>query len=248
MMAELCEDDKANADPVGASIFDHDSSMGLGLDETVDRWVHDVAAGTWTRIIVVPRKTMYHPSEGEGGPDLATLSGKRSTVPLYVESVCDNWKSAGFDDALLGEKLWTGKCVFNESWDDLTNGTAMDRVEVKPDLPNGLVFTDMAEYSLTDDLSGEALDGHLVTLAKHDEITEVYRRSVWTEAPVEDCIRDTGKPPIPVRWVVVNKGDKLHPNVRCRLVAKHLAAKHGGKSSTADLFAAMPPFESRHYL
>ena len=48
MMAELCEDDKANADPVGASIFDHDSSIGLGLDETVDRWVHDVAAGTWT--------------------------------------------------------------------------------------------------------------------------------------------------------------------------------------------------------
>ena len=31
--------------------------------------------------------------------------------------------------------------------------------------------------------------------------------------------------------------------MRCRLVAKHLAAKYGGKSSTEDLFAAMPPFE-----
>ena len=95
-------------------------------------------------------------------------------------------------------------------------------------LPNGLVFTDLAEYSLVDDLSGEALDGHLVTLAKHEEITEIYRRSVWTEALVGDCIRDTGKPSIPVRWVVTNTGDKLHPNVRCRLVAKHLAAKYGG--------------------
>ena len=160
-----------------------------------------------------------------------------------MESVRDNWKAAGFDDALLGDKLWTGKCVFNESWDELTNDTTMDRVQVKPSLPNGLVFNDMAEYSLVDDLSGEVLDGHLVTLAKHEEVTEVYRRSVWTEAPVEDCIRDTGKPPIPVRWVVTNKGDKLHPNVRCRLVAKHLAAKYGGKSSTEDLFAAMPPFE-----
>ena len=94
-------------------------------------------------------------------------------------------------------------------------------------LPNGLVFTDLAEYSLVDDLSGEALDGRLVTLAKHEEITEVYRRSVWTESPVEDCIRDTGNSPIPVRWVVTNKGDKLHPNVRCRLVARHLAAKYG---------------------
>jgi len=90
MMAELCEDSKDRADPVGASIFDHDSSIGLGLDETEDHWVRDAAAGTRTRVIVVPRKAMYHPSEGEGGPDLATLSGKRSTIPLYVESVCDN--------------------------------------------------------------------------------------------------------------------------------------------------------------
>ena len=45
-----------------------------------------------------------------------------------------------------------------------------------------------------------------------------------------------------MRWVVTNKGDALHPNVRCRLVAKHLAAKYGGKDME-DLFAAMHPFE-----
>ena len=39
------------------------------------------------------------------------------------------------------------------------------------DLPGGLVFTDVAEYSLTDDLSGESLDGQLVTLAKREEVT-----------------------------------------------------------------------------
>ena len=59
---------------------------------------------------------------------------------------------------------------------------------------------------------------------------------------MEDCLRDTGAPPIPVRWVVTNKGDTMHPNARCRLVAKHLAAKYGGKDME-DLFAAMPPFE-----
>ena len=161
-------------------------------------------------------------------------------MPLSVEMIRDDWKAAGYDDALLGDKLWTGRCVFNESWDNIT---ATDQVEVKPELPNELVFTNVEEYCLIDDLSEEALDGHLVTLAKHEEITEVYRRSVWTEKPVADCFRDTGKPPIPVRWVSTNKGDRLHPNVRCRLVAKHLAAKYGGKSSTEDLFAAMPPFE-----
>ena len=42
--------------------------------------------------------------------------------------------------------------------------------------------------------------------------------------------------------MVTNKGDELHPNVRCRLLAKHLAAKYGGKEAE-DLFAAMPPVE-----
>ena len=82
----------------------------------------------------------------------------------------------------------------------------------------------------------------LVTLAKREEVTEMYRRQVWIDKPMEDCLGDTGKPPIPVRWVVTNKGDTLHPNVRCRVVAKHLAAKYGGKEME-DLFAAMPPFE-----
>jgi hypothetical protein len=128
LMAELCEDDRDRADPVGASIFDHDSSMGLGLDETEDHWVRDVPAGTWTRVIVVPRKSTFHPSEGEGGPDVGTLSGKRSTIPLSVETICDNWKSAGCDETLLGEKLWTGRCVFRESWDDLSSGAATDPI------------------------------------------------------------------------------------------------------------------------
>ena len=110
-------------------------------------------------------------------------------------------------------------------------------------LPGRLVFTDVEEYSLWDDLSGESLDGSLVTVAKREEISEMYRRSVWTETLTEACIRDTGKPPIPVRWVTTNKGDKLHPNVRCRLVAKHLVAKYGGKELSEDLFAAMPPSE-----
>ena len=70
----------------------------------------------------------------------------------------------------------------------------------------------------------------------------MYRRQVWIEQTVEECMRDTGKPPIPVRWAVTNKSGALHPNVRCKLVAKHLAAKYGGKE-VEDLFAATPPFE-----
>ena len=109
-------------------------------------------------------------------------------------------------------------------------------------LPGDLVLQDIPERNISDDLSGKPLDGVRATAAKHEELTEMYRRQVWVERPIADCYRDTGKPPIPVRWVVANKGDELHPNVRCRLVAKHLAAKYGGKDAE-DLFAAMPPFE-----
>lgn len=65
---------------------------------------------------------------------------------------------------------------------------------------------------------------------------------VWTEVPVQDCMEKTGKPPIPVRWVITNKGDKNNYNVKARLVAKHIVAKYGGKG-LHELFVAMPPFE-----
>ena len=45
--------------------------------------------------------------------------------------------------------------------------------------PTGkLQFTDIPEYNVVDDLSGESLPAPLVTLAKREEITEMYRRQV----------------------------------------------------------------------
>ena len=108
-------------------------------------------------------------------------------------------------------------------------------------IPGDLVFQNIPERNVVDDLTGKPLEAVRVTSAKHEALTEMYRRQVCLEKSVDECFHDTGRPPIPVRWVVTNKGDELHPNVRCRLVAKHLAAKHGGKDAE-DLFAAMPPF------
>ena len=103
-------------------------------------------------------------------------------------------------------------------------------------------FVEWEEGWVLDDLTGDVLPPHLVKLAKQEELTEMYRRSVWTEAPPSECIDVAGMPPIPARWVITNKGDKVNYNVRARLVAKHLVAKYGGKG-LRELFAAMPPFE-----
>ena len=77
---------------LGASIFDHGSPMGMIPDESADRWDRDLSTATWTRSIVVARREFYHPSEGEGGPDLFMLSGRRITVPSDGKPIRDDWK------------------------------------------------------------------------------------------------------------------------------------------------------------
>ena len=42
-------------------------------------------------------------------------------------------------------------------------------------LPNDLVFQDIPERNVVDDLSGKPLEGVQVTAAKHEDITEMYR-------------------------------------------------------------------------
>ena len=67
---------------------------------------------------------------------------------------------------------------------------------------------------------------------------------VWTKVSREECLQQTGKPPIGTRWVDTNKGDDLHPQPRSRLVAREL--KKG--NSDYDLFVATPPIELIKYL
>ena len=72
--------------------------------------------------------------------------------------------------------------------------------------PGDLVFQDILERNVVGDLTGKPLDPVRVTSAKHEELAEMYRRQVWVERSVDDCYRDAGKPPLPVGWVVANKG------------------------------------------
>ena len=66
---------------------------------------------------------------------------------------------------------------------------------------------------------------------------------VWELRPIAECIEVTGKKPVKVRWVDVNKGDDGSPNGRCRIVAKD-----SNVDKRLDLFAATPPLEYLRYL
>ena len=51
-----------------------------------------------------------------------------------------------------------------------------------------------------------------------EEVGYVRVIRLYTKVPTSDCIERTGKKPIAVKWVDVNKQDKLNPLYRSRLV------------------------------
>ena len=90
-----------------------------------------------------------------------------------------------------------------------------------------------------DDLTGQVLDSVLVAAARKKELDFFEAKGVWLKKPIAEARRRTGKPPVTVRWVDVNKGDDVNPNIRSRLVARQI--RQPGEEA---IFAPTPPLES----
>ena len=69
---------------------------------------------------------------------------------------------------------------------------------------------------------------------------------MFVPATWEECVAETGKPPIWTKWVDVNRGTAPNQIIRSRLVAQDFRFK--GESERSDLFAAMPPLEAMRML
>ena len=95
------------------------------------------------------------------------------------------------------------------------------------------------EEIFKDDLTGQLLPPDLVKLARAKELEYFNGKLVWEKRPMAEARRVTGKPPITVRWVDVNKGDNTNPNVRSRLVARQI--RQAGEDA---IFAPTPPLEA----
>ena len=93
-----------------------------------------------------------------------------------------------------------------------------------------------------DTVTGEQLPPDLVAQGKKEEIAWTRSIGLYTKVPRSDAVK-RGAKIIPVKWVVVNKGDAEHIKVRCRLVAKEIKAKTKEALLAHELFAAMPPWE-----
>ena len=79
----------------------------------------------------------------------------------------------------------------------------------------------------------------MVKKAGKQEVQFYRDMDTFTVVPVAECLKATWRPPIDVRWVDHNKGDRERPQIRSRLVAKH-----HNTYKDMDLYAATPPTES----
>jgi len=94
-----------------------------------------------------------------------------------------------------------------------------------------------------DDVSGKELDPKMVQRAREEEMCEFRKHTVYEKVPLAQCWSRTGKKPIGVRWVDINKGDIRNPKYRSRLVAMEFKC-----DKREDLFAATPPVEAKKLL
>ena len=90
-----------------------------------------------------------------------------------------------------------------------------------------------------DGMTGQPLDPQLVMAARAKELQYFEDKSAWTKRHREEAMRRTGKRPITVKWIDVNKGDDESPNYRSRLVAREIR-----RAGEDPIFAPTPPLES----
>ena len=105
-------------------------------------------------------------------------------------------------------------------------------------------------FNYWDDVNGGYLDPKGVEEARKLEMDYIHRQGVWKKVPMEQCLKETGKKPIPLRWIDTNKGDHDKPNLRSRLVVRDIKARKGPDEQLdpAVLFSAMPPIEGMRLL
>ncbi len=92
-----------------------------------------------------------------------------------------------------------------------------------------------------DDISGQILKDSVVQAARAKELLFFHNKGVWMKKARSTARAKTGRPPISVRWVDVNKGDDMCPNYRSRLVARQMKAYD---KSGQSYFAPAPPLEA----
>jgi len=125
----------------------------------------------------------------------------------------------------------------------------LESMEAGPTVEEPSVFTDPVNApwveAFYDQVSGVKLDRTLVLAARAEEMAYMKQLEVFKRTLISEAIATTGRRPIGVRWVDINKGDDSRPEYRSRLVTQE--TKRVSTIAVDDLaavFAATPPLEA----
>ena len=94
-----------------------------------------------------------------------------------------------------------------------------------------------------DNVTGLPLETWRVERAREDEIKFFQKQGVYDKVSRTVCYAKTGRSPVRVRWVDVNKGDEQNPDYRSRLVAMEFKT-----DSSAEWFSGTPPLEALRFV
>ncbi len=125
------------------------------------------------------------------------------------------------------------------TFQDLRTGEALDEADAVVAERVFAVSDASARLQYRDAVSGQPLEPALVRAARKKELEYFDHKQVWRKRPRAEALAKTGKRPISVRWIDVNKGDDDAPNYRSRLVAREIR-----KPGEDPIFAPTPPLES----
>jgi len=95
-----------------------------------------------------------------------------------------------------------------------------------------------------DETTWEELDPQHVAAAENEEMKRFRDRDVYSYVDRSSAMQDREGKFVKTRWVRINKGSRLVPRVRCRLVAQELA--HGKKGD--ELYAGTPSLSTMKLL
>eukprot|EP00971_Amphidinium_carterae_P142601 2825029-Amphidinium_carterae.1 len=79
---------------------------------------------------------------------------------------------------------------------------------------------DEAYEHIFDEITGRRLDPKLVAAARKEEMEFLRQLQAYSYDSTEVCWEKTGRRPVPVKWVNVDKGEPDCPKTRARLVVQ----------------------------
>ena len=141
------------------------------------------------------------------------INGRAKAAQVYPPALC-RAVCVGLNEQIEADRK--GRFLIaniNANGQDDSKQMAMEKENLKKRYKIVEVDNDEELEMAWDDVSGAELDTKAVKQARIEEIEYVRKMSLYTKVPIKECYERTGKAPITVRWIDINKGDRKKPQL-----------------------------------